>query len=128
MSEDFMKYISCSIKSIEHKDFETAKNYIQKSILQSIGAPQPFNLLGILEEYKGNLSQACKYYRASYALDPTYRAASNNLERVTGTQYMKKREHVDFGNRIDEDQDESEYYVEYDLNRVGHIKRVKKGM
>ena len=126
MNGDFEACIACAIKSIELKDFEAAKSYIQKALLERINAPEPFNLLGILEEYKGNFLQACKYYRAAYALDPTYKAVINNLDRVTGMQYRQTLKHIDFGNRTDACEKDKMYYVEYDLNHVGHIKKIKK--
>lgn len=126
MNEDFETYIACTVKSIELKDFEAAQSYIQKALFEKTNAPEPFNLLGILEEYKGNFLQACKYYRAAYALDPTYKAVINNLDRVTGMQYTQTLKRIDFGNKTDECEKDKMYYVEYDLNHVGHIKKIKK--
>lgn len=126
MNEDFITLISCAVKSIEIKDFKEARNYICKAILLCTSAPQPFNLLGILEEYKGNFLQACKYYRAAYALDPTYKAAANNLARVTTTLNINDREFIDFGSISKESKEQAKYYVEYDLNHVGYIRKNKK--
>lgn len=122
MKRDFKIYISSAIEKIEFKEFESAKEYIQKALLEQMSAPEPFNLLGILEEYKGNFLQACKYYRAAYALDPTYKAARNNLDRITGITYRQALKDIDFGNQQDLSEKENMYYVEYDENRVGHIK------
>lgn len=43
------------------------------------GAPQPHNLLGIVLAKKGDYLAAMKHFRAAWALDPTYKPATHNL-------------------------------------------------
>lgn len=43
-------------------------------------APQPHNLLGIVLEKLGDHAAAMKHFRAAWALDPTYKPASHNLD------------------------------------------------
>lgn len=59
-------------------------------------APQPHNLLGIWYEFKGNNELARKHYRVAYVLDPTYKPASENLERIS-TLFPYKRIPVNYG-------------------------------
>ena len=57
------------------------------------------NLLGILAEFTGDLNMACKNYRASYSLDPTYKPASRNLDRITSMYPRLGNESPDFGDK-----------------------------
>lgn len=72
---------------LQNREIENADKLIAILISMNIDAPEPHNLFGILSELKGNGDSARKHYRAAYALDPTYKPACHNLERlVLGTQ------------------------------------------
>ena len=83
-----------AIGSLKNRELENADKQIAILISMDIDAPEPHNLFGILLELRGDGDSARKHYRAAYALDPTYRPASRNLERlVLGSQ----NHGIDFG-------------------------------
>jgi len=77
-------------------------------------------LLGIIGEITGDLSLAGKHYRAAYALDPTFKPACRNLERITKFYYRLNIKNVDFVEKL-ELKEEDPYVIEYDCNNVGHL-------
>ncbi len=85
----FEQLIEYSKKCIIEKEFQKAKEYLKRAVAENVGAPEPHNLLGILSEYEGDLSNARKHYRAALDLDPTYKPADENLERTTRLKYTK---------------------------------------
>ncbi|MBE9125701.1 MULTISPECIES: response regulator [unclassified Coleofasciculus] len=56
-------------------------------VKQAIGCDpsqsEAFTLLGELQEVDGNFCEALKNYRVAVSLDPTYKPAQNNLDRVS---------------------------------------------
>lgn len=58
---------------------DDALEYLQKAIAMNPANPEPFNLLGLLLEAKGDLLAGQKMYRAALSLDPTYKPAQDNL-------------------------------------------------
>jgi len=49
--------------------------------------PEAYNLLGISYEKEGDRIKASKFYRVAYYMDQTFKAASDNLDRVCGFWY-----------------------------------------
>ena len=78
----FSQTILNAIVSLRKKNMEDGYKLISKALLLNLDAPEPHNPLGILAELKGDDSVARKHYRAAYALDPTYKPACRNLERL----------------------------------------------
>ncbi len=93
--ESFEDYIEYAKACILKKEYEKAIMYLKKSIAENMDSPEPHNLLGILAESKNDILLAVKHYRAALDLDPTYKAAQKNLERVTEFKYSK--EGIDLG-------------------------------
>lgn len=85
-------------------------------------APEPHNLLGILAETTGNLSLAGRHYRAAYDLDPTYKPAIRNLERITSFDYRVGNTNPDFGDKPEE-KEIIRYIIEYDDQNIGHLRK-----
>lgn len=94
----FNNYITEATSKLINYEFNESYNMIMKAINENPNAPEPHNLLGIWYEFKGDGDLARKHYRAAYALDPTYKSASQNLERVC-TYYSAQRIPVDFGEK-----------------------------
>lgn len=69
-------------KAIGERDFEKAQSFLKKAMEIDPRKPEPFNLLGVISEMKGNVLEAQRLYRAALALDPTYRPAMSNLDRT----------------------------------------------
>jgi DNA-binding response OmpR family regulator len=96
----FSEYLEYGKKCIIEKKFDKAKEYLKKAITENMESPEPQNLLGILFEYEGELLTAGKHYRVALELDPTYKPAQENLERVTSYKYS--REGIKFGEETEE--------------------------
>ncbi|MDF2819833.1 MAG: hypothetical protein K0R15_274 [Clostridiales bacterium] len=95
-SNKFNNYIKAATIELHNYKSEESYKAIIKALIENPNAPEPHNLLGIWNELKGNYDLARKHYRAAYALDPTYKPASGNLERVC-TIFASKRIPFDFG-------------------------------
>jgi DNA-binding NtrC family response regulator len=98
--KSFKDYLEYSKKCIFEKNYEKAKEYLKKAISENMEAPEPQNLLGVLAEYEGDLLAAGRHYRAALELDPTYKPALENLERVTSFKYSK--EGIQFDDKVEE--------------------------
>jgi tetratricopeptide (TPR) repeat protein len=101
---EFNTYIKEATNELENFKFHESYKTILKALNENPNAPEPHNLLGIWYELQGNNDLARKHYRAAYALDPTYKPASKNLERVC-TFFLYENIPVDFGKDISEESD-----------------------
>lgn len=82
-----LKNLCSAVQTLVHKgEYETCTRMICEAMEHYPHDPQPHNLMGIVLEHTGNHSQAMKHFRAAWALDPTYRPASQNLDNY-GTFY-----------------------------------------
>jgi len=88
-----------AVSNLKCGKYEEAYKFIIKAITEDPNAPEPHNLLGILYEFKGNNDLARKHYRIAYVLNPVYKPASVNLERVS-TLFLHKTIQVDYGEDI----------------------------
>jgi tetratricopeptide (TPR) repeat protein len=120
----FKKYIDKAVKALLEKDYDTAQEYVKHAMIENYHAPEVHNLFGILAEFKGDLSLAGKHFRAAYALDPTYKPASRNLERITSLYYRMQKTNPDFGDKPEEEEI-IPYVIKYDDKNIGHL--IKKG-
>lgn len=75
--------IKIAVNAIKSRDYELALISIKEAGLENQNLPEYHNLLGVIAEHCNDISLACKHYRAAYALDPSYRPALNNIERVS---------------------------------------------
>jgi len=98
--KSFKDYLEYSKKCIFEKNYEKAKEYLKKAISEDLEAPEPQNLLGVLAEFEGDLLAGGRHYRAALELDPTYKPALENLERVTSFKYSK--EGIQFDDKVEE--------------------------
>lgn len=83
--------------ALEHKMMEKAFNAISNLMKQNMSFAEPHNLLGIYYEIVGEDDKARKHYRAAYALDPTYKPACHNLNRVVTWYCGKAPKNFDYG-------------------------------
>lgn len=103
-STRFSNTIKEAIPKLQSFEFEDAYKLIIRALSINPHAPEPHNLLGLWYEMKGNDDIARKHYRAAYALDPTYKPASKNLERVS-TLFSCKSISFDFGDDVPKEDD-----------------------
>lgn len=118
----FEKNIEKAINALQVNDYAVAQEYIKYAMLENYHSPKVHNLFGVLVELTGNLSLAGKHYRAALALDPTYRPANRNLERITSFYCRFRNTNPDFGDKPEEEEI-IPYIVEYDKNNIGHVKK-----
>lgn len=116
----FESYIKKAIDEITNKNFSEAIEYIHLAILEDDASPKTHNLLGIIAELTENLSLAGKHYRAAYALDPTFKPAFRNLERITSFYYRLNIKNLDFGDKLELEK-ENPYIIQYGHNNIGHL-------
>ena len=100
--ESFVDVLEFAKACILSKDYAKAEQFLKKAISLNVDSADPHNLLGILSEFKGDVSLAQMHYRAALALDPTHEAANKNLERTAQFHYTNKS--MDLGKTlVDED-------------------------
>ncbi len=81
-AENYEAHIESAKKCIGEQQFDAAEEHVRQAIaLDSTKAEAP-NLLGALIEMQGDWLEALKHYRAALALDPAYKPADENLERI----------------------------------------------
>ncbi len=96
ITDKFDRYLKDATSKLKNDELEEAYRYIMDACEADPNAPQPHNLLGIWYEFKGNTNLARMHYRVAYVLDPTYKPASENLERIS-TLFPYKRIPVNYG-------------------------------
>jgi len=95
-SNKFKNVINDVNKKLHNNELEESYEIIINTLKENPDAPEPHNLLGLWNEFNNNYDLARKHYRAAYALDPTYKPASINLERVC-TMFSCRNVPADFG-------------------------------
>ena len=64
-------------------DLESAWEFARRAVAVDPARVEAYNLLGALLEIRHDRLEAQKFYRAALDIDPTYRPAGENLERIT---------------------------------------------
>ncbi|OGO78912.1 MAG: hypothetical protein A2Y23_00195 [Clostridiales bacterium GWB2_37_7] len=118
----FEKYLYKAVNALQEKEYDTAREHIKHAMIENYQAPEVHNLFGILAEFTGDLSLAGKHFRAAYALEPTYKPAIKNLERITSYNYRFRNEKPDFGDKPEEEEI-IPYVIAYDEKNIGRIKK-----
>ncbi|HEX3078701.1 MAG TPA: hypothetical protein VHQ24_17725 [Lachnospiraceae bacterium] len=98
---DFTRLLNEATNELRSYEMEKSYQRIMEAFTSNPNAPEPHNLLGIWYEIKNDSNLARKHYRAAYALDPSYKPASRNLERVC-TFFSSDRSSIDYGDRSPE--------------------------
>ncbi len=94
--DKFDMKIQMAIGHLKTHHLEEAMAEIKSAQAERPDSAKVQNLLGIYAEKIGQMELASRHYRASYALDPTYAPAKNNLERITDYHYSKRTEEPDY--------------------------------
>jgi DNA-binding response OmpR family regulator len=84
---EYDNYLALAHKRISAGEFDAARVYVHKAISINSDRPEAFNLLGGLCEARSNRIEADKNYRVALALDPSFKPAQKNLDRVTSRPY-----------------------------------------
>lgn len=93
----FQYNIKEAIGAIKSKKYDLARKHLHSAMIENDHSAEVYNLLGVISEYKGDELLACKYYRAAYVFDPTYKSADKNLERLTSFFYIFNEANIDYG-------------------------------
>jgi DNA-binding NtrC family response regulator len=80
---DYPTLIENIRSGIREGAFEAAGEMARRAIAADPSRAEAYNLLGALLEIKHDRLEAQKFYRAALEIDPTYRPAGENLERIT---------------------------------------------
>lgn len=80
--EGYKGRIELAKKYINERKFASAQEQIRQAIAGDPSKPEAFNLLGALKEMDGDWLEALKQYRAALSLDPAYKPADKNVERI----------------------------------------------
>ncbi|MEW5910583.1 MAG: response regulator [Thermodesulfobacteriota bacterium] len=80
---DYRSLIELTKRHISDRSFATARETARKAIAADPTRPEAYNLLGALLDIKGDWLMAQKFYRAALDIDPTFKPADTNLDRVT---------------------------------------------
>ncbi|MCF8019559.1 MAG: response regulator [Vallitaleaceae bacterium] len=88
--ESYSDLLEFAKKCIIDKEYDKAITFLKKAIGMNVTAADPHNLLGVLSEMNMDVRKAQLHYRAALALEPSHKAASNNLSRTTNYTYTKK--------------------------------------
>lgn len=111
--------IKIAINAIKSKDYNLALISIKEAGLENQNLPEYHNLLGVIAESRKDVNLACRHYRAAYALDPTYKPACNNMERITNVQYGADYSSPDLGENYKEESDSTPLFL-FDFINFNH--------
>lgn len=104
---DFDDLIKKAIKNIKKYEYKSAYQFIMDANYADPNRPESQNLLGIWYELQGDDNLARKHYRMAYVLDPIYKPACVNLERVS-TLFPTRHIPIDYGEILTEDNIQTE--------------------
>lgn len=96
---DYKTMIELAKRHITDRNFSAARETARLAIAADPTQPEGYNLIGVLLEIKGDALEAQKFYRAAMDIDPTYKPARANLERITS---WHKFGNIDLGPDIDQ--------------------------
>ena len=81
---EYAAEITFARESILSSHLDAAEEHLRTALSLEV-RPEVLNLMGAVEEMRGNRSEAEKHYRAALSLDPAYEPARFNLERLART-------------------------------------------
>jgi Flp pilus assembly protein TadD len=99
-NDTFDNYVIQGRRLLEQKQFDKAQMFIRKASQIEPERPEPFNLLGVMSELRGDIKAANRMYRVALALDSAYKPAISNLQRVS--EWRRDSSHIDFGDLPEE--------------------------
>jgi DNA-binding response OmpR family regulator len=79
---DYSTLIALTKHHISDRKLDLASASARKAIAIDPSQPEVYNLLGALLDIQGDWLEAQKFYRAALDIDPTYKPAWANLERL----------------------------------------------
>lgn len=89
---EYSSMIALAKRYITDREFESARDMVQKAIAHDPSQPEAYNLFGALLEINGDRLEALKFYHMAIDADPTFMPARENLERATSENKLGKIE------------------------------------
>lgn len=74
--------------AIQQGKMEEAWESARRAVAADPGRPEAYTLIGALLEIRHDRLEAQRFYRAALEIDPTYRPAGENLERITSRRQL----------------------------------------
>jgi DNA-binding response OmpR family regulator len=74
--------------AIQRGEIEAAWESARRAVAADPGRPEAYTLIGALLEIRHDRLEAQRFYRAALEIDPTYRPAGENLERITSRRQL----------------------------------------
>jgi DNA-binding NtrC family response regulator len=74
--------------AIRRGEIEEAWELARRAVAADPGRPEAYTLIGALLEIRHDRLEAQRFYRAALEIDPTYRPAGENLERITSRRQL----------------------------------------
>jgi lipoprotein NlpI len=68
-------------EEILSRAFDQARTHLDQALSEASRRAEAFNLLGVIDEVRGNASAARTSWRIALLLDPAYAPARENLDR-----------------------------------------------
>ncbi len=94
---DYQAFLHKAIAYLQNKDFSNAQAAIIQAMSLNMDAAAPHNLLGVMKELKGDENCAQRHYRAAYALEPGFKPACRNLQRMADFTWGLRSNDYDYG-------------------------------
>ena len=120
---NYHEKIDRAVHALRENEYRLAQLLITDAMRDDSAEPSAHNLLGVLAELSGEPALAGKHFRAAYALDPSYKPASRNLDRITSIRYNLANGGQDYGDEPETIEENSGYVIEYDEKNIGRLKK-----
>jgi DNA-binding NtrC family response regulator len=79
--QDYLEQIERAREKIRRADFAGAREHLTRAIDDEEDRPEAYNLLGVIEEVRGDRVAAQKHWRMALLVDAKYEPAKANLHR-----------------------------------------------
>lgn len=107
---------------VKNGEYDECKQMIRHAMEEYPDSPEPHNLMGVVLEQVRDHATAMRHFRAAYALDPTYRPASQNLNNY-GTFFSDGKCAFDESDCVQ--RRKTNFEIEYNDYGVSHVIRRK---
>ena len=84
-AEQFADHLALSWSALSARQLDVAMAHARRALAIDGSRPEPFNLLGMVAQLRGDVPQAQSYYRTALALNSHYDPARQNLSMLAAT-------------------------------------------
>lgn len=101
---DYKTCFESAKRCLSERQVEAATAHLRQAISINPRRPEAYNLLGAIQELRGETSEALNNYRAALSFDPAYEPPRLNIDRATSSH--PRRDPITFGELRDEPGDD----------------------